>query len=166
MGGERVIACPEALICWLEVLEEKSRTLSSQMDVPLSNSNSFPLEMHLGQRSCSAAICKSLVSLFAARQRTGLGCLYSEQWNISFPVWAHSELLGSILMDVIAPTFLLLLSSRALHSRNHANAGLVCGWRELFFPAFLSFPLRFSARKLKNLLEVLGGDRVMFLYPR
>lgn len=88
---ECVIVCSEALICWLEVLEEKkakrtSHRWTSIFQIP----NSFPAEMHLGQRSCSPVIYKSLVSLFAARQCAEICCLYSELWKISFPVWAPS----------------------------------------------------------------------------
>lgn len=41
---------------------------------------------------------KSLGSLLTVRLHTGLNYLDSKQWNLFFPAWTHSELLGSILL--------------------------------------------------------------------
>lgn len=145
-GLSAAIACEEALFRWLRVLEEKKLN-THRWAFLFQTLTLFPLEIRLGRRSCSPEIYKSLVSLFCCYSLYWAHLLVQRAVKHLIPCVSSLIVIRLILMYGFGLThhFLLLLSCRAHHSRNHANAGRACCWLRLFFfsnaPLFL--PLDF-----------------------
>lgn len=136
---ERVTACSETLVCWLEVLEQKKlNTLPT--DGRLATPNCFPLED--ASQAALLLACKSLVCLSAARQCTGLHCVCTA--SSKTPPCVSSLRLVGISPDVL-PCSHFPPGQQSVHSRSHANVECVAGW-QLFFSCT---PIRFYACKRK-----------------
>lgn len=121
-----------ALSPWGEML----KTLLTDGRSSFKHKQVFSLEIQSGQCSHPPAIYKSLVTLFAARQCTGLYYSFSiaSTETLCSQCELTQELLEATLMCGLTPTLHLLLLSRALHSRSNANVGLVCSWLGTIFP--------------------------------